>query len=343
MTFEELNELMKIHQIPRNVRLMSDSGWECEATDMNGIYYNWKENIIVFTQGGSYDDYSEDTQWKKIKQEVVIRGNLGGSRSLDVEEIYMIYAMSDIHGFYNLFIDRMRLIEPQLLKEDCKLILLGDFIDLGPDSFKCLQLAYSLQTKYGKDKVVVLRGNHEEWFIDFLKGQGDEWLAEDEGFKTSATFLSEKQKDELFKLTSRKERIQYIIDEIKASHSELLKWLYKLPYYYETATQIFVHAGVDEDIPEEEIDYCTLGTSEYIFTGKYPPTTGKFYKTIIAGHTAASSIAQDTNWKHIYFDKQSHYYIDGSVTQTNRLLCLLYDESTDQYYEITEDGSKRKI
>lgn len=67
MTFEELNELMKIHQIPRNVRLMSDSGWECEATDMNGIYYNWKENIIVFTQGGSYDDYSEDTQWKKIK------------------------------------------------------------------------------------------------------------------------------------------------------------------------------------------------------------------------------------------------------------------------------------
>ena len=57
MTFEKLNELIEKHNIPKDVKLMSDSGWECGSTDMDGAYYFKEDNLIIFTQGDKYDDY----------------------------------------------------------------------------------------------------------------------------------------------------------------------------------------------------------------------------------------------------------------------------------------------
>ena len=55
----KLNTLLKLnnkHNIPDDVLLRSDSGWECDATDMDGVYYNRKLNVIVFTQYFSEND-----------------------------------------------------------------------------------------------------------------------------------------------------------------------------------------------------------------------------------------------------------------------------------------------
>ena len=254
----------------------------------------------------------------------------------------MIFAMSDFHGCIEAFEKRVEQLKPYLDKGD-KLLLLGDFIDRGPDSCGCLMLAKKLQEEYGKDQIIATKGNHEVWFIDFLKGLGDDWLAEDERFGTSKTFLTAEQYEELVTITSRDERLDFIKKNIRQNHRDLVAWMCKLPLYYETPTQIFTHAGVDEDIPEEEIDYCTLGTSDYIFTGKYPPTIGKFYKDVIAGHVAASHIAKNPYLKGAYFDGYSHYYIDGTVNKYKRLLCLAYDEKEGKYYDFLEDGSMEPI
>ena len=56
----KLNNLLKLinkHNIPDDVLLKSDSGWECGATEMGGAYYNRKLNIIVFTQHVDTSDY----------------------------------------------------------------------------------------------------------------------------------------------------------------------------------------------------------------------------------------------------------------------------------------------
>ena len=67
MTFQELNKLVKDNNIPYDVKLLSDSGWECDATDMDGVYYNSESNIIVFTQYASkFDCYQKDNKWKMI-------------------------------------------------------------------------------------------------------------------------------------------------------------------------------------------------------------------------------------------------------------------------------------
>ena len=57
MTFKELNDLIEKHNIPKDVKLMSNSGWECSPTDMDGVYYFKKDKLIIFTQGSKYDDY----------------------------------------------------------------------------------------------------------------------------------------------------------------------------------------------------------------------------------------------------------------------------------------------
>lgn len=63
MTYERLSNIIINNNIPTNVRLMSDSGWECNSTDMNGVYYNRKNNIIVFTQGSIFDEYKDNKEW----------------------------------------------------------------------------------------------------------------------------------------------------------------------------------------------------------------------------------------------------------------------------------------
>ena len=60
MKFNELCEIIEQNNIPKDVELLSDSGWECDATSMNGVYYNKEENVIVFTQCcGEYEDYDK--------------------------------------------------------------------------------------------------------------------------------------------------------------------------------------------------------------------------------------------------------------------------------------------
>ena len=57
MTFAELNKIIEENHISHDVKLMSDSGWECGASDMDGVYYNREKNEIVFTQ---YTQTKED-------------------------------------------------------------------------------------------------------------------------------------------------------------------------------------------------------------------------------------------------------------------------------------------
>lgn len=67
MTFKKLKQIFIENNIPENVILKSDSGWECDPTNMDGIYYNKEDNIVVFTQGYEYNNYTSQEgmpDWK---------------------------------------------------------------------------------------------------------------------------------------------------------------------------------------------------------------------------------------------------------------------------------------
>ena len=107
----------------------------------------------------------------------------------------------------------------------------------------------------------------------------------------------------------------------------------EMPLYCETESQIFVHVGVDEEAAGEN---WMWGTSDSILLGKFPATKGKFYKTIIAGHvgTGSRDLADNRDYHDVFYDGESHYYIDGSVYKGGKLLLLAYDEEKGKYYQV---------
>ena len=261
----------------------------------------------------------------------------------------MLFAISDIHGHYDEF---NRLVEALCSNADFvsgkdKLILLGDYIDYGTESYQVLCLIHKLCRTYD-DNVIALKGNREVDFLEWLRlytspcaGDPDEygfieyngWLDTDSDLQTFRTLITEEQwqffrtiAPTCSELTLNIEAARMVLSNCK----ELIFWLQGLPCYYETERQIFVHAGVDEDAG----DWWQLGTPESTFVGKFPATTGRFHKDIIAGHVAASTVAGDPGYRGIYFDGKSHFYIDGAVYRTGRLLCLAYDEKSGRYYEV---------
>ncbi len=71
----------------------------------------------------------------------------------------MVYAVSDIHGCYDKYIDLLNEIN---FSPDDTLYVLGDVIDRGPDGFKImLDMAQ-------RPNVVNLLGNHEAMAMDAL-------------------------------------------------------------------------------------------------------------------------------------------------------------------------------
>ena len=55
MTLKLLKEICERNNIPEDARLLSDSGWECDETEMDGVWYEPMCNVVIFTQGGRYE------------------------------------------------------------------------------------------------------------------------------------------------------------------------------------------------------------------------------------------------------------------------------------------------
>lgn len=254
----------------------------------------------------------------------------------------MLFAMSDIHGYFDLFCYRLEQLERdysffQSYSKDM-LILLGDYIDEGPDSCKVLEKIKSLQDEF-PEKVIALKGNHDQWFLNYIFKRKSVPDA-DTNLITTSTFLVGAQAETLAamapggRVNDPFEFYEWMRRRILKNYGELIKWYEKLPCYYKTEHQIFVHAGIDEDAK----DMWEWGTSEEIFLNKYPATQGSFYKDIIAGHVGTASISGNKSFHDIYWDGKSHYYIDGTASFSKSIPVLAYDEEKGKYYSLHSDG-----
>ncbi|MBS5909140.1 metallophosphoesterase [Paenibacillus macerans] len=142
--------------------------------------------------------------------------------------------------------------------------------------------------------------------------------------------IQEKHKDQVIVLAGNHEFMLLEDIESKASSfndAALINWLKGLPFYYETDTQIFVHAGIDEEAEE----LWKWGSEDYYFCSKYPHTTGKFFKDIIAGHVSTSEISGNADYHNVFWDKQSHFYIDGNTRVSKTIPVLKYDTASGKY------------
>lgn len=131
-----------------------------------------------------------------------------------------IYAMSDIHGCLDAFKASLSTID--LDAEDSKLVLLGDYCDRGPDSLGVFELVMDLQKRYG-DRVVALRGNHEEMFLEYIDEVNDlnftqAWILADSNLATAKSFLDAeafKHVRHLLRLRKFEEAYAYTVERMK--------------------------------------------------------------------------------------------------------------------------------
>ena len=250
----------------------------------------------------------------------------------------IIYAMSDIHGHYDEFIESLSKVD--LTDTDNRLLLLGDYIDGGSQSFQVILKIIELEKKF-PDQVITLLGNHEEYF--------SEWLFEEDGaskytsYDTIISFIGQNKRKNIvdtvisdFSLSDEECLAQInkkIRDCVTSEYPEIVGWFrnkyFNSERFYETDTQIFVHAGVDEEFGEN----WKLYSNPDIFTNKFPASIGYFYKDIISGHIYSEEIAKDSDMLgKIYFDNYNHYYIDGHVFLSKTIPVLAFDMITKKYH-----------
>lgn len=213
-----------------------------------------------------------------------------------------IYSMSDIHGHLDEFKKALSLVTDKLSDKDTMLILLGDYVHMGPDSRGVLDLIISLETEYGKEKVIALMGNHEDSCIMGL-----------------AT-----------------------IDDTEKSlegDAHYIAWMKKLPLYRVFGNTIYCHAGIDEEAGDwwESGTPDHIFTSKYpADLGQIPDID----KKVVAGHIGTAAISGDASFHDIFYDGASHYYIDGSVYDSGVIPVLLTDTDTERYYKVTPEGNE---
>ena len=219
-----------------------------------------------------------------------------------------IYCISDVHGFLAEFEEALSLVIEHLEEPDTKLCLMGDYIHGGADNYGVLDKIISLQNRYGEDKIIVLLGNHEEFVLTGYSSINSMSMIEDNEY-----------------------------DDGDDQDDKYICWLENLPRYYTEGNTIFVHAGIDEDAG----DMWEWGTSDEIFVSKYPAETGKIEgleMKVVAGHVGTAEISGDPRFHDIYYDGESHYYIDGTVIDSGVIPVLLVDTEEDKYYQVTEGG-----
>lgn len=76
------------------------------------------------------------------------------------------FIVGDIHGCYNELSALINLI-PISWGTD-QIIFLGDYLDRGPEQHKVIEYIIQLKKDWGPDKIVTLRGNHEQMKLDSI-------------------------------------------------------------------------------------------------------------------------------------------------------------------------------
>lgn len=212
------------------------------------------------------------------------------------------FAIGDVHGCHHALVT---LLDMLAVTAADTVVFLGDVIDRGPATRQVIDDILALARR---TKVVCLMGNHEEMMRDAISGRGlfNTWL--DVGGKATLDSYGG------------------AIENIPPQH---LRFLVSTRPYYETDTEIFVHASLEPELslPNQTAIFLRwkhLGGSES------PHISGK---RVICGHTPQS---------------------DGVPLVFNGWVCLdtfahggqwlsALDVQTNEVFQASEDGQTRNF
>jgi serine/threonine protein phosphatase 1 len=147
------------------------------------------------------------------------------------------YAIGDTHGMLTKLKSLVQRCRRDAQGEPMKIVLVGDYIDRGPESKKVVEFVIRLQAP-APEAVICLLGNHEALALAAVEGGAAErqWRANG-GVATLRSYAVKSARD------------------LPATH---LAWFRTLPSSYDDGLRLFVHAGIDPSSPLDQQDDCNL-------------------------------------------------------------------------------------
>ena len=150
------------------------------------------------------------------------------------------YVIPDIHGRLDLLEDGLAEIVERAAGQVGTIVALGDYVDKGPDSKKVIdRLRAGLRDRW---KLICLKGNHDAMMVEALRDE------------SKLRFWLERGGDTALK--------SYGGDPSDVPSADI-EWLDKLPLMHTDTHRLYVHAGVDPDVPLDQQAERTLLWKRY--------------------------------------------------------------------------------
>ena len=202
----------------------------------------------------------------------------------------LTYVIPDLHGRFDLLCVGLDRISAYAAAEAGSVVLLGDYVDKGPQS---KQVIDRLLKGVGDGwKLVALKGNHDAIMVEALRDPArmDAWM--------------EKSGDKALK--------SYGGDPAAVPEAHIT-WLDQLPLMHRDRHRLYVHAGVDAGIALEQ------QTQETLLNKRYPPGDpsgfGALY--VVHGHD------NDPGGPLVYRGRSN---LDTQAWRTGRLVIGVFDD-----------------
>jgi serine/threonine protein phosphatase 1 len=174
------------------------------------------------------------------------------------------YAIADLHGRYDLLSEAVtKIVEHSKSDRPATVITLGDYVDRGPKSRQVIERL--MDWRLPDLKLVCLKGNHEDimWQCSCQPIKAGWWM--DNGGGTTLISYGQNYGD---------------IVNVRVVPEQHLRWIKELPLMHVDRHRVYVHAGVDPDLPLAAQDPEQLLWKIY----KGPDQRGHGTRHVVHGH-----------------------------------------------------------
>jgi len=227
-----------------------------------------------------------------------------------------LYAIGDVHGSDDLLAEVHAEIAADLAthpSETHRIIHLGDYVDRGPDSAAVIERLSRMSA--ADERVLCLRGNHEEMLLDFLAdpvANGTLWL-NNAGDSTLRSYgiNADQWRDNSRHMIKLAERFDAALP---ADHRDFLN---DLDYTARFGDFFFCHAGVRPGVPFEAQDRFDL----IWIREKFLASDIDFGAIVVHGHTP----------QHEPQVRPNRINIDTGAVLGGQLTCLALEGNTYRF------------
>jgi len=222
----------------------------------------------------------------------------------------------DVHGYLKALQDALKKASFDPSKD--RLLFLGDLVDRGPRAKEVLDYLLYLKRTMPPENLILVRGNHDQMFLSYLQTNWEDPVWLDQGAR---------------------ETLQSYPGAIPVEHKELL--LSAKNYHLEN-NQLFVHAGIDQDVAlADQREGILFWDRNLVASARAGHSVisierGEPYWNVFVGHTPTTILGSDSP---LHFENL--YMLDCGVAWGGHLAVM--DAQTKEYWVSFRTGASERL